>query len=102
MVAWAVIYKTGDTHLDSPRATSFLCCGQILGPSSRLIIDVGNWDSSKAVNHPGQSGDPDSSHYRDSAPLWRAGEYFPLLYSRESVENATEKKIELVPRSARH
>lgn len=75
---------------------------QILGPSARLIIDVGNWDNSKAVNHPGQSGDPDSSHYRDSAPLWRAGEYFPLLYSREAVENATEKKIELVPRSARH
>jgi penicillin amidase len=70
---------------------------QTLGPSARLIIDVGNWDNSRAVNHPGQSGDPDSSHYRDLAPLWRAGRYFPLLYSREAVENATDKKIELVP-----
>ena len=70
---------------------------QMSGPSARLVIDVGNWDNSKAVNHPGQSGDAESAHYRDLAPLWRAGEYFPLLYSRQAVENATEKKIELVP-----
>ncbi len=73
---------------------------QSLGPSARLVIDVGNWDNSRAVNHPGQSGDPDSPHYRDLAPLWRAGQYFPLLYSREAVENAVEKKIELVPQTA--
>jgi penicillin amidase len=71
---------------------------QVLGPSSRLIVDVGNWDNSKAVNHPGQSGDADSAHYRDLAPLWRAGQYFPLLYSRKAVENATDRKIELVPK----
>jgi len=69
------------------------------GPSARLVIDVGNWDNSNAVNHPGQSGDPASPHYRDLASLWRAGQYFPLLYSREAVENTTEKKIELMPQS---
>jgi penicillin amidase len=74
---------------------------QIGGPSARLVVDVGNWDNSKAVNHPGQSGDPGNPHYRDLAPLWRAGQYFPLLYSREAVENVTEKKIELVPLAAR-
>jgi penicillin G amidase len=68
------------------------------GPSARLIVDVGNWDNSRAVNHPGQSGDPDSPHYRDLAPMWRAGQYFPLLYTRKAVEGATEKKITLVPR----
>ena len=70
---------------------------QLGGPSARLVIDVGNWDNSRAVNHPGQSGDPDSPHYRDLAQMWRAGEYFPLLYSREAVEKAVEKRIELVP-----
>jgi penicillin G amidase len=70
---------------------------QMSGPSVRVVIDVGNWDNSRAVNHPGQSGDPDSPHYRDLAPMWRKGEYFPLLYSRAAVENATEKKIKLVP-----
>jgi penicillin G amidase len=72
------------------------------GPSVRLVVDVGNWGNSKAVNHPGQAGNPDSLHYRDLAPMWRAGQYFPLLYSRVAVEKATEKKIELVPQTARH
>ena len=38
------------------------------GPSARLVIDVGNWDNSRAVNHPGQSGDPDSRNVRLSSP----------------------------------
>jgi penicillin amidase len=63
----------------------------------RLVVDVGNWDNSRAVNHPGQSGDPDSTHYRDLAPLWSSGEYFPLAYTRKAVEAATERVIMLVP-----
>jgi penicillin amidase len=78
----------------SYRANDFRQTG---GPSFRVIVDVGNWDNSRAVNHPGQSGDPDSSHYRDLAPLWREGRYFPLLYSRKAVTEATEKIIRLVP-----
>jgi penicillin amidase len=70
---------------------------QLNGPSFRVIVDVGNWDNSRAVNHPGQSGDPDSPHYRDLAPSWRDGKYFPLLYSRQAVEAAAEKIIRLVP-----
>ena len=67
------------------------------GPSFRVIVDVGNWDNSRAVNHPGQSGDPGNPHYRDLAPMWRDGRYFPLLYSRKAVEEATESIIRLVP-----
>jgi penicillin amidase len=68
------------------------------GPSIRIVMDLGNWDNSRAVNHPGQSGEPDSPHYRDLAPLWRDGKYFPLLYTRKAVESATEKKITLAPK----
>ncbi|WP_250526978.1 penicillin acylase family protein [Caballeronia sp. GAWG2-1] len=67
------------------------------GPSFRVIVDVGNWDASRAVNLPGESGDPDSPHYRDLAQMWLDGEYFPLLYSRKAVEAATEKRVHLVP-----
>ncbi len=70
------------------------------GPSVRIVVDLGDWDNSRAVNHPGQSGDPDSPHYRDLAPLWQAGQYFPLLYTRKAVEAAVEKRIELVPKAA--
>jgi penicillin amidase len=68
------------------------------GPSIRIVVDLGNWDNSRAVNLPGQSGDPNSPHYRDLAPLWRDGQYFPLLYTRKAVESATEKIINLVPK----
>ncbi|MGH3384464.1 MAG: penicillin acylase family protein [Nocardioidaceae bacterium] len=66
--------------------------------SYRQVIDVGEWDRSLAVNTPGQSGNPDSEHFRDLAPRWAAGEYFPLLYSRSAVEQNTETRIVLVPR----
>jgi penicillin amidase len=49
------------------------------------------------VNSPGQSGDPHDAHYRDLAPLWLKGEYFPLLYSRRAVEAAAVRRIELKP-----
>ncbi len=70
---------------------------QTSGPSFRIVVDVGNWDNSRAVNHPGQSGDSSSVHYGDLAPLWRAGHYFPLLYSRKAVEQHTERVIRLHP-----
>lgn len=70
---------------------------QVGGPSFRVVIDVGDWDNSRAMNTPGQSGDPDSPHYRDLVPLWLNGEYFPLLYTRARVEAAAVRRIELVP-----
>ena len=76
------------------RATDFR---QMNGPSVRLVVDVGNWDNSRAVNHPGQSGDPADPHYRDLAPLWRSGNYFPLAYTRKAVEGVTERVIHLLP-----
>lgn len=68
-----------------------------VGPSVRMVVDVGHWDESRVVNCPGQSGDPASPHYRDLMPMWRTGKYFPLLYSRKAVENNAEKRIRLVP-----
>lgn len=70
------------------------------GASLRLVLDVGNWDNSRAVNAPGQSGDPASPHYRDLAPLWLRGDYFPLLYSRDKIEAALSRRIDLLPAGA--
>ena len=69
-----------------------------IGPSFRMVLDVGNWDNSRAVNFPGQSGNPNDTHYRDLAEKWLKGQYFPLLYSREAVEKATEVRIVLKPK----
>ncbi len=91
------IEKNGSAFVPSASGYRVSDFRQMTGPSVRVVIDVGNWDNSRAVNHPGQSGDPDSPHYRDLAKMWRSGQYFPLLYSRKAVENATEKRIKLVP-----
>ena len=76
------------------RETDFFITG---GPSFRMVLDAGQWDNSRAVNFPGQSGDPDNRHYSDLAELWVKGEYVPLLYSRGAIEKATETKIVLTP-----
>lgn len=70
---------------------------QIGGASYREIFDLSDWDHSEAVNAPGESGQPQSPHYGDLAPLWRDGKYFPLAYSREAVERVTVDRLELVP-----
>ena len=67
------------------------------GPSFRMVLDVGNWDNSRAINTPGQSGNPASPHYRDLAASWADGKYFPLLYSPAAVARAAKETIELVP-----
>jgi penicillin amidase len=67
------------------------------GASFRMVLDVGQWDASRVVNTPGQSGDPASVHYRDLAPVWAAGNYFPLLYSRGAVERNVVQRVQLQP-----
>lgn len=88
---------SGSSH--TPNAATYRASDfeQIGGPSFRMIVDVGNWDNSRAVNYPGQSGNPDDPHYRDLAQMWLAGEYFPMLYTRLAVEKATELRIVLEP-----
>jgi penicillin G amidase len=70
---------------------------QVSGASYRQIIDLSNWDRSWVVNTPGQSGQPGSPHYSDLMPLWDAGRYFPLLYSRKAVEGETTDRLTLEP-----
>jgi penicillin amidase len=84
-----------------PRAATYRRADyQLLaGASFRMVLDVGNWDASRTINTPGQSGDPFSGHYRDLAPLWATGQYVPLLYSRAAVEAATAEAITLTPRA---
>lgn len=67
------------------------------GASVRFVLDVGAWDNSVCINAPGQSGYPDSPHYRDLTPMWSRGEYVPFLYSDAAVEAAVEMRIVLLP-----
>ncbi len=67
------------------------------GASVRLVMDVGQWDNSMAINTPGQSGDPASPHYRDMFPRWATGNYFPFAWSRAKVLSQAERIISVRP-----
>ncbi|MGP3986206.1 penicillin acylase family protein [Streptomyces sp. 3N207] len=67
------------------------------GASFRMVVDVGAWDNSLAMNSPGQSGDPRSPHYGDLFAAWAADGAFPLVYSRSRVEEETTQRLLLHP-----
>lgn len=72
---------------------------QATGATFRIIADTGDWDRSVGTNSPGQSGDPDSAHYRDLFAPWSEGRYFPAFYSRPKVESVTELRTVLGTRA---
>ena len=71
---------------------------QTSGASFRIIVDTGDWDRAVGMNTPGQSGDTRSSFYRNLFEHWANDEFHPVFYSRELVEEATARRIELRPR----
>src|SRR4030095_9402974 len=72
---------------------------QASGGSLKIIADAEDWDNSVGLNTPGQSGDPDSPHYRDLFELWARGKYFPIAYSKKKVDSVTESVTRLAPAS---
>jgi penicillin amidase len=71
---------------------------QTSGASFRIIADLADWDRSVGTNAPGQSGHPDSPHYRDLFDSWANGQYFPLAWTRRAVESVAETRLRLEPR----
>jgi penicillin G amidase len=70
---------------------------QASGATMRMVLDVGDWDSSLAMNSPGQAADPASPHYADLYAAWARDESFPLLYSRPRIADVTDQRILLTP-----
>jgi penicillin G amidase len=85
---------------DTIDATAGADLRQTSGASYREIFDLSNWDNALAINTPGQSGQPGSRHYSDLLPLWEAGQYFPLVYSKEAVEENAADVLTLLPEAA--
>ena len=71
----------------------------VTGASFRMVVDVGNWDAATATNAPGQSGDPRSPFYDNLLENWATEGSFPLLYSREKIEERTAFRIDLEPKN---
>ena len=63
------------------------------GASFRVLIDCADWNLMRAINTPGQSGDPNDSHYKDLFELWSKDQYFPLYFTKEKVKSVQEKVV---------
>ena len=85
---------SGDTVGNTTYTPDFT---QSEGATFRIVIDVGNWDGSLAMNSPGQSGDVRSPHFQDLFESWAAGQAIPLSYSRAAVEKETQARIIITP-----
>ncbi len=67
------------------------------GANFRRIIDLADPDRSVASNAPGQSAQPGSPFYGNLADNLGNGQYFPLLYTREAVEEHAAHRLTLQP-----
>jgi len=63
----------------------------------RFAFEPADWDRSRAMNAPGQSGSPESAHFSDLAKLWGSGEAVMLAFSDAAVNAAAETTLMLVP-----
>jgi penicillin G amidase len=93
--------KSGSAHTPAQSSYRISDFQVTNGASFQMVLDVGDWDNSRALNYPGQSGNPDDPHYQDLTGMWLEGEYFPLLYTRAAVERAAETRILLKPAAKR-
>ncbi|WP_269496662.1 penicillin acylase family protein [Castellaniella sp. S9] len=85
---------SGDTVCDTAYNADWQ---QTSGSTFRLVVDVGAWDRSRAMNAPGQSGDPRSEHYANLFAPWARGESFPLLYACTEIQAHCHERILLEP-----
>jgi penicillin amidase len=74
-----------------------LSCASIVGPQFRFIGDLSNWNNSRGVIVPGQSGHPASKHYDDGIKGWFHGTYHPMLFDRELILESVAAKLILSP-----
>lgn len=59
----------------------------VVGPSLRMIIDLGDWERSRFILPSGQSGYCFSPHYRDQTELWRRGEHIRLSCEERNMKD---------------
>lgn len=66
-------------------------------PSFRMVVDLGDPDSSLAIHAPGQSGHAYHRHYDDLLEPWANGVMHPFPWERSTVESLAESTLVLRP-----
>ena len=63
-----------------------------LGPSERMVVDLGNLDNSRMNLRVGESGNVASGHYKDEWPAYYAGRSFPMEFDHVEAEDVLQVK----------
>jgi len=66
-------------------------------PSMRMIVDLGDLDSSTWINLTGASGHAFHPHYADQAPLWQRGETRTWPFTMAAVRDSAADTLQLNP-----
>jgi penicillin G amidase len=66
--------------------------------SMRHIASPGNWDATRLIIPLGQSGDPNSTHFKDQFELWRTGTPAIFPFTPDAVKKATVASLTLTPK----
>ncbi len=67
--------------------------------SMRMIATPGNWDATRHVIPTGESGDPQSPHYKDQLDAWYSGNTPVFPFSKTAAEKATKETVLMTPKS---
>ena len=66
-------------------------------PSMRMVVDLGDLDSSTWVNLTGVSGHPASPHYADQLGAWAEGSSYAWPFTSDAVDEAAADRLTLTP-----
>ncbi len=69
------------------------------GPPFRFIADLGDLDHCWGLLIPGQSGHLASPHHADGIRPWFEGDYHPMLFRRDELEQNLVARLVLTPSS---
>ncbi|MEO8042340.1 MAG: penicillin acylase family protein, partial [Acidobacteriota bacterium] len=108
---WAAVSKSRFPH---PLAMAPMIGGQFATPSvgisgsretpnvasfvsMRHIASPGNWDATRHVIPLGQSGNPQSPHFKDQFEMWRTGTPAVFPFTKQAVDAGTQVQWTLRP-----
>jgi len=66
-------------------------------PSMRMVVDLGDLDSSRWIQLTGSSGHAFHEHYADQTSLWAVGDTLPWAFTERAVDEATTDTLTLTP-----
>ena len=88
-------YRSGGSN-KTPNAGGFSLktpYNQTAGASMRRIVDFSNLNKTKFILPTGQSGLPNSPHYRDQAEMYHSGKYRTTMFDESSIRSSSSFKL---------